>query len=204
MVSFAGVSEGQRNFAIISGGLREYEALEDAARTFALTVFRAYENNICTSGDFDLEHRPGDLAQSIGKHSYVYRICTSAVGATYQNLFAESEALHAPMVVGETKARTGGDLPMEKGFISLDNANLSVSGIKQASRSEALIIRLFNATDAEQAGKLTFAVPVLDVAYANLNEENSAERPVWSGNQIDVLAAPKKIVTLAVKLALQS
>jgi len=203
MVRFAGVSAGDRSFSIISGGLKEYEALEDAGRTFALTIFRAYENNICTSGDFDLEHRPGDLAQSIGKHSYVYRICPGKIGAGYERLFAEADALHTPMVVAETKARAG-DLPMEKGFIGLDNAKLALSGIKRASRSDALVIRLFNTTDLEQAGKLTFAAPVLDASYVNLNEEGLSARPVSTGNRIDVSAGPKTIVTIAVKLALQT
>jgi alpha-mannosidase len=203
MVRFAGVSAESRSFSIISGGPKEYEALADADRTFALTIFRAYENNICTSGDFDLEHRPGDLAQSIGIHSYTYRIHPGAVGAGYERLFSDADALHAPMVVAETKARTG-DLPMEWGFMGLDNRHLTLSGIKQASRSDALIIRLFNTTDLEQAGKLTFAAPVIEATYANLNEEELPVRPVCTGNRIDISAGPKKIVTIAVKLALQA
>ncbi len=203
MVRFAGVSTGNRSFSVISEGLKEYEALADADRTFALTIFRAYENNICTSGDFDLEHRPGDLAQSLGKHSYVYRIYPGEPGTGYEQLFAEADALHAPMVVAETKARAG-DLPMEKGFIGLENAKLVLSGIKQASRSDALVIRLFNTTDLEQAGQLTFASPVLDASYVNLNEEDLPVCPTFTGNRLDVSAGPKKIVTIAVKLAFQA
>lgn len=200
MVRFAGVSAGNRHFSIISEGLKEYEAMEDAERTFGLTIFRAYENNICTSGDFDLEHRPGDLAQSIGQHSYVYRICVAGPGLNFEHQFSEANALHAPMVVAETKARTGGDLPMEQSFIQLDNANIEFSGIKQASRNEALIIRLFNTTGQEQAGKLTFSVPVVEALYVDMNEMECSSRPVWSNNQIEISLAPKKIATIAVKL----
>jgi len=38
MVRFAGVSSGRRNFAVISGGLKENEALENEARTFTLAT----------------------------------------------------------------------------------------------------------------------------------------------------------------------
>jgi mannosylglycerate hydrolase len=61
MVRFAGIVSGTSNFTLLSGGLKEYEIVNDDARTFALTIFRGYENNLCTSGDFDLEYRPGEL-----------------------------------------------------------------------------------------------------------------------------------------------
>ena len=201
MVRFAGVEAGQRNLAIVCAGLKEDEALEDEARTLALTLFRGYENNICTSGDFDLEYRPGDLAQSIGRHTHGYRICPGPTGVAYENVYAEADAVYAPMVVAETKARTGGTQPMEKSFLALDNPRIMLSGIKQASRGGALIVRLFNPGETAQAGKLSFAVPVRDAAYANLNEEPEAGAcPEISSNQVAFSVGPKKIATLAVNL----
>jgi len=198
MVRFAGVSAGERNFAIISGGLKEYEVLEDDFHTFALTLFRAYENNICTAGDFDLEYRPGDLAQSMGRHCHVYRICTAPTGIAYEQMFAEADAMHAPLVVAETKARRGGDLPMERGFVALDNPALVFSGMKKASRGDALIVRLFNASGVEQVGKLTFAAPVREASLVNLNEETVEGRIEVVGSEVVISVGPKKIVTLAV------
>ena len=197
MVRFAGVSDGARHFAIISGGLKEYEALEDADRTFALTIFRAYENLLCTSADFDLEHRPGDLSQSIGLHTCEYRIFSGSHGPDFETLFGEAEAMHAPMVVAETKARHG-DLPMEKSFANLDNPKLVFSGIKKAARNEATIVRLFNPGSDPQIGTLTFADPVRDALYTDLNEESTGVRPDYSENRVSFTAGPKKIVTLAV------
>lgn len=200
MVRFAGVKEGKRNFSLITGGLKEYEALDDADRSFALTIFRAYENNICTAGDFDLEHRPGNLAQSIGRHDYAYRIYPGQTGSDYEHLFGEADAFHAPMMVAETKAR-GGDQPMERSHIVLDNKKLALSGIKQASRNDALIIRVFNTTGSEQRGRLSFAVPVKEALCVNLNEEPLSDRPVCQDRNVEITAAPKQIVTVAVKLA---
>jgi len=200
MVRFAGVEHGGRNFAIISGGLKEYEALDDTDRTFALTILRAFENNICTSGDFDLEHRPGDLAQGIGKHHYNYRIHPGATGSDYQHLFQEADSLHAPMVVAESKARAG-DQPMEKGHIGLDNQKLALSGIKKAARSGALIVRLFNTTNQIQQGKLSFSSSVAGAAFTNLNEEVVPGDLSISGNELQITVEPKKIVTISVDLA---
>lgn len=200
MLRFSGVTEGQRNLAIISGGLKEYEALDDADRTFALTVLRAFENNICTSGDFDLEHRPGNLAQGIGQHEYSYKIYPGRTGDHFENLFSEADALHAPMVVAETKARSGNQ-PMEKSHISLDNKKLALSCVKKASRGESLIIRLFNTTTETQHGKLVFAAPVRGAVLRNLNEEEVFGDVKLENDAVFISAEPKKIITLSVDLA---
>jgi len=197
MVRFAGVSDGARHFAVVSGGLKEYEALEDSDRTFALTIFRAYENRLCTSGDFDLEHRPGDLSQSIGRHTCEYRIFVGQPGSDHAALFTEADAMHAPMIVAETKARRG-DLPMECSLAALDNPKLVFSAIKQAARSEALIVRLFNPGAEAQSGTLTFASPIRDALYTDLNEEPVAARPQFEDRCVRITAEPKKIVTLEV------
>jgi hypothetical protein len=172
----------------------------DRDSEFALTILRAFENNICTSGDFDLEHRPGDLAQGIGKHHYNYRIHPGATGSDYQHLFQEADSLHAPMVVAESKARAG-DQPMEKGHIGLDNQKLALSGIKKAARSGALIVRLFNTTNQIQQGKLLFSSSVAGAAFTNLNEEVVPGDLSISGNELQITVEPKKIVTISVDLA---
>lgn len=200
MVRFAGVTAGKRNFAILSGGLKEYEVLNDTDHTFALTLFRGYENNICTSGDFDLESRHGDLAQSIGRHEHVYRIWAAAPGKEHARLFAEADAMHAPLMVAETKSRSGGDLPLEQSFAGLDNPHLNLSGIKKGSRKDWLIVRLFNASSETQRGTLSFGAAVSDAKLVNLNEEELQERPALSGCAVSVSVGPKKIATLAVTL----
>ena len=116
-------------------------------------------------------------------------------------MFAEADAMHASMVVAETKARSGGDLPMEKGFITLDNESLTFSGIKQASRSDALILRLFNATGVEQVGNLTFAAPVNAAFLVDLNEELAPGSLECLDNVVTIPVGAKKIVTLAVRLS---
>jgi alpha-mannosidase len=142
--------------------------------------------------------RGRELAQSIGYHNYVYRIYSASTGTNYENIFTEADAMHAPMVVAETKSRNGGYLPMEMSFVALEGKGIAFSGIKKASRCDSLIIRLFNPTEIEQAGKLTFAIPVGDAAYVDLNEKTAAIRPEYSDNQVRFSAAPKKIVTISV------
>ncbi len=91
---------------------------------------------------------------------------------------------------------------MEKSLIALDNQKLALSGIKQASRNDALIIRVFNTGDSRQQARLTFAAPVKEARYVNLNEELLPDRPVVLDGHVEITAAPKQIVTVAVRLAL--
>lgn len=201
MARFAGLSAAGRHFAVIGGGLHEYEALDDEQGTFALTLMRAYDNRFCTSGDYDLELRPEDeLAQSRGWHEYRYRICTGDPGDRCTALYKAADALHAPMMMTESKARRG-DLPMRHGLISLDNDQLIVTGITQAARDERLIVRLFNPTDEPVSGRLSMASEIASAQYTDLNETPLDEPLLRQEDAVIVMAAPRQIRTIALTFA---
>jgi len=199
LVRFAGITAPSGNLAIIGNDLKEYEVLEKETRTFALTIFRAYENNLCTSGDFDLEHRPGDLAQSQGKHAFDYRIFPGSPGAAYENVYAEANRMQVPLIVAETKARPG-TMPMQTSFLELQSDALQFSGIKKESRGPGLVLRLFNPTNSPTEGTLVFASPVAAATMATLNEEPAPGRCIVAGSRVTFTAAPKQIVTLLVTM----
>ncbi|NJL19056.1 MAG: hypothetical protein HC901_01755 [Bdellovibrionaceae bacterium] len=92
MNRFAGVAHDGRNFTFFSGGLKEYEALEDDAGTLAVTLFRAYENRFCTAGDYDLESRPGDMTQIQGDTELTYRLYAGPAGDGYSELLPRPTA----------------------------------------------------------------------------------------------------------------
>ena len=199
-VRFAGIQEGQRNLSLICSGLKEYEILDDREQSLAITLMRAYTNNLCTAGDYNLEHRPGPLAQAQGQHSFKYHIYTGPTGSDFTTIYQEAEAESAPMVVAETKSSTG-TLPPNHSFLSVNNKNLIVSAIKKASRTQQLIIRLFNASSTEQKGCLTLTGQAPSRAeMVNLNEESTGIQLSVVGENIQFSAGAKKIVTLAITL----
>lgn len=200
MTRFAGLSSAERHFAVISGGLHEYEALDDEQNTFALTLMRAYENRFCTSGDYDLELRPEDkLAQSVGAHEYHYRLHTGPPEEGHAALFRAADALHAPLMMAESKARAG-ELPMRAGLLMLDNPRLVVTGVTEAARDQRLIVRLFNPGDATQVGKLQLRNPIVSATYTDLNETPLAEPLSCELHEIKISAAPRQIRTIAITL----
>lgn len=198
MSRFAGVRDAKTgSFAILGGGLHEYEAFEGGK--FALTITRAYDNKICTSGDFDLEYKPGDLSHVIGSHAYKYALCFGDFGADYQNLFQMADKFSAPLLVSESKARKGGKMPMEAGFMAIDNALVQLSCVKKAARSEDVLVRLFNPSAKAQTCELSFAKNIAWAKLANLNEEaGKSVKP--KGNSLSVSLGAKKVQTIIISL----
>lgn len=200
MLRFAGVKTDEGSFAILSGGLKEYEVLDDETATMAITLMRAYENNFCTAGDFDLEARHGDLAQGIGKHLYQYKIYPGQTGRSHELLFREADRFSAPMMAAETRARSG-TLPSTYGLLEIDNPCWVVSGMKRASRSSDLMIRIFNCSDETQAGAFQFQKAPTAAQRTDLNEEPIDKEAKLEGNQIKMELSPKEIATVLVTLA---
>ena len=197
MARFAGVVGKGGSFAVLGGGLHEYEAFEGGK--FALTVTRAYDNKICTSGDFDLEYKPGDLSHVFGAHSYKYALCFGDFGADYENVFRMADSFGAPLLVSESKARKGGKMPMEAGFMTLDNAKVQLSCVKKAARSNDILIRLFNPTDKAQTASVMFAKNVASAKLANLNEE-AGKSAKFKGASVSVELGAKKVQTILISL----
>jgi mannosylglycerate hydrolase len=196
-VRFFGVKDVSRNVTVIAHGLKEYEALEDDDRSLALTLMRGYENNICTTDEW--EYRPGALSQSIGKHEFTYSIYTGTVTDSYSNLYREADSVSTPIIVSETKA-TEGELPLTHSFVSLDNDQLILSGIKKESRGDRIVVRVHNASNTTQGAALEFGQDVKSAFYSNLNEEVTAEAVVTGSNKVTFRADAKKIVTLVIEL----
>lgn len=197
MARFAGVRDGKRSFAVLGGGLKEYEAFEGGK--FALTITRAFENKICTSGDYDLEYKPEELAQGQGAHAYKYALCFGDFGESYEGLFARADRFAAPLLAAETKARAGGALPLEGSALSMDGSVIQLSCAKKAARSNDVLIRLFNPSNKEQSCSVSLPKKIASAKICNMNEEPEKSAK-FSGNAVRATLAPKKIQTILISL----
>lgn len=197
MARFAGLQDSKRSFAVLGGGLKEYEAFEGGK--FALTVTRAFENKICTSGDFDLEYKPEELAQGLGKHAYKYALCFGDFGKSFENLYRMADCFTAPLLLAETKARRGGKLPLEMSTMSIDNPVVQLSCVKKAARSNDILIRLFNPSQKAESCKITLPKAIASAQICNLNEE-SEKSAKFSANVLSASLEAKKIQTITIKL----
>jgi alpha-mannosidase len=118
---------------------------------------------------------------------------------SYSNLYREADNVSTPVIVSETKAAAG-ELPLNHSFISLDNDQIILSGIKKESRGDRIVVRVHNASNTTQEAALKFGQDVKAAFYSNLHEEITAEAVVTSSNTVIFQAGARKIVTLVIEL----
>ncbi|MBF0196652.1 MAG: hypothetical protein HQL32_03035 [Planctomycetes bacterium] len=203
-VRFAGLKTNKRNLTLICSGLKEYEVMDDERQSLALTLMRAYTNNLCTAGDFDLEHRPGPLAQSQGQHDFSYQIYTGHTDNSFNKLYQIADNESTPLLVTETKS-SGGKLPPRWSFLELSNPHLILSAIKKAAKSDDLIVRIFNSSNEPQQGDLLIlGHEVSSARFTNLHEEPTSESPaivkLGDDSKINLALEAKKITTISLTL----
>jgi len=196
-VRFAGLADGARNFSILGHGATEYEIFDDAQRTLALTLFRSFKNELCTTSV--MEHRPEEKSYAVGMSTYSYSLYVGSAGLAYSALFKESQRFNAPLMPAQTKAATGG-MPAELGMMSVSNEVFVLSAIKKEERGNRLIVRLLNADIEPAETDLVFYRKIKSAVYTDMNEKETGDHPEVSGNRVSIWTRGKGIVTLAVEL----
>lgn len=188
MWNWVEVNNGTRGFAVINDGLIEYEVMDDAERTIAVTLLRAF-------GTF-VFGRPTPGSQCLGDH--LYRFIIYPHDGTWESakVFEHVRALVAP-VQAILSAPTRGQLPRQASFISLEGDQLIFSALKQAEDGRGFVVRFWNPTSEPQKATLRFGVPIARAERLTLEE--LTEEPISveeGGRRIELEVATKKIVTL--------
>ena len=198
MQRFVDVSDGNAGLAIINDGIREYVVTRDADRAIALTLMRAFEISLTTvSYRWELHpEMPG--SQSLGDHEFRYRIYPHAGTWDQADVPREAEALALPLEPAQAAAHDG-DLPKRHSFLTVEPAPLQLSALKRGEDSDAILVRVFNPTDAAVQGTLTFDRPPTSARLLTL-EELPLEDATCRDNTVQIAIAPKKIVTVEVHL----
>ncbi|MGB9692400.1 MAG: alpha-mannosidase [Candidatus Sumerlaeaceae bacterium] len=182
------VNDGTQGLAVINDGLIEYEVIDDAARTIAITLLRAF-------GTF-VFGRPTPGAQCLGDHVYRFLLYPHRDGWSESRVFEHVATLVAPLQA-LLSAPTHGPLPRQASFVRLDGDQLIMSGIKLAENGEGMVLRFWNATERQQIARLYFGLPLVRAERLSLEEllEETLELQD-GGRRLDLAVGPKKIVTL--------
>ncbi|HPN36453.1 MAG TPA: glycoside hydrolase family 38 C-terminal domain-containing protein [bacterium] len=198
MNSFVDYSDGQCGLAFINQGLKEYEALDDARRTFAMTLIRCFPLKIGGVGlqDYSKEQKG---SQCLGRSVFHYALYPHAGDWEQGRVFAQTEAHNRPLNILQA-AKNRGSWPKRHSFLQLEPEVLQITAVKKAEQGDTLIVRFYNPTDRTVAGMLNIAQPVHSARYLTLEEKPvSTDLEVVEGDQaskIPVQAGAKKIVTL--------
>jgi len=159
----------------------------------------------------DLLTRIGDVgphiftpeAQGLGLQTFEYGIYPHGPDLWAANPQFESDRHTLKFRAVRTDTHPG-RLPGELSFLSwiaqVPAYAFKLTALKHSEAEDGLIIRFYNACDQEARGQLRVGGLVVKAWRANLNEEPLAELPLHDGS-IPVVAKPREIVTLKVKLS---
>ncbi len=194
MQRFVDVSDGQAGLAFISAGLREYEVTQDADRTIAVTLLRAYEVNLTTVSR-RWETRPEmKRSQAPGMHEFSYRIYPHAGTYAEGGVLTEAERHVAPLDVVQAGAAKG-IMPGRHGFLKLEPPVLQLAAFKQAESVPGYVLRLYNPTADPVNCELRVPAAVTRASFLTL-EERPTEKVLLKNERITFTAGPKKILTV--------
>lgn len=196
--TFVSLSDGADGFALLPQGLFEYEVLDDAARTLALTVLRACRIKLAVSEEKQTE-LPDEGIQCPGVRSFEYAICAHAGNWQAAGLFGEAARGYAPVRAAQI-GRGRGTLPLEGGFLDVANEQVHVSAVKPAESGSGVVVRLFNPTGVAQKVALRLHATIRSAARCGMDETVRSPLKLVGGVLRDTVP-PHKIVSYLLGVA---
>ncbi len=195
---FVFLEDGEKVFAILNQGLREYEVSSKKEGTrVAITLLRSVG---WLSRD-DLLTRTGDAgwslptkgAQCLGNHCFRLALLFSKGPALYLSLNREARLFSRPPLLLQIE---GGKECFLDGWslFECDNPVLVLSALKQRENGDGVVLRMYNPTASFQHFRLSFTLPVLTIQRLSLVEEEEDFVPV-QGNAIEGTMGPFEIAT---------
>jgi len=195
-LNFCDLTDGQAGFALLNRGLLEYEAVDDARRTLALTLLRTYRfPMIGADPDVTTEHPFEKGGQCLRELTLRYAICPHRGNWETGDLYAQAYNFNLPLRVTLSGCPTG-TLPMTAALFALNDHRLLLSAVKKAETRDTIVLRLSNPTDHPLTTTLRALLPLAEAYRLNLNEERLETLPVNGEHEVTLTVPPKVIFTL--------
>lgn len=194
--TWAGVSDGTIGLMLANRGLPEIEARRGAGGIeLALTLLRCIgwlsrDDMACRQGHAGPPYATPE-AQCHGAYTFHYALVPH--GADRLAAAREAEGFAAPLRAISTLAHSG-TLPPALSFVRIEPAELALSALKPADDGRGIIVRVWNRSEHDIAGHLTFWTEPAEVWRCNLAERDLT--PVAAPAQtIEFSARTREIVT---------
>ncbi len=144
-----------------------------------------------------------DIYPNIGKFNISYALYPHA-GDWKNGVWAEGDDFNVPVYAAEPPSlalvKNHASRPEEASFISIDNKNVVLSGMKQAEDGKELIVRLLETEGKETTVNVQLPVAIRSARRLNLIEFplKDAVTPTVNGRSVKVKVRPHEIVTLGI------
>jgi alpha-mannosidase len=195
MNSFVDYSDNTKGLAFINYGLKEYEALDDKRRTFALTLMRCFPLKIGGVGMQDHSKEQKD-SQCLGKSTFRYAVYPHKGNWQTGDVFKQVSSHNQEMNILQV-GKNNGTWLKKRSFIQLEPTDLQITAVKKAESDDAFVIRFFNPTKDKLKGSIKLDFDIASAHYVTL-EEKPLEQCKAKDNTISIEAAGKKIVTVKI------
>ncbi len=190
--NFVDLSDGDKGVALLNRGLPQYEAIDDADRTIALTLLRSHRAwNSVRLARFPDQHG----TQLQGKYSFEYAVMPHTGNWESGGVLQASEIFNVPAIVGAAGPGAG-ILPLSHSFLTLNGDGLVMNAFKQGEWDESMILRISNPTTQLIDGAIITALPVTKAVLMDLLESKIVEELKVENGQIKLSVPAKKILTV--------
>lgn len=198
LLRYAGVSDGKAGLALLSDGIREYEAMDDRDRTLALTLIRGFEIALCTVS-YRWERLPEmEGSQALGWHTFRYGIYPHAGDWDRGQAMEQAERFSLPVLTAQSAPIERGKMPSEASLFQVTPSTILFSGLKKAESGNAMILRLYNPTTRMIAANIEPGFAVGNCSVVTLEEKPMKEtfglKTTTKGFTLKF--PPKKVITL--------
>jgi alpha-mannosidase len=130
-----------------------------------------------------------DPEADMGRHEFAYALFPHAGGWREAGIVAEGKRFNAPL-------RWTDGIP-ETSFASVDDPNVALDTIKRGERSDALVLRLYEAHGGRGVARVRLASPVQRARLANALEEETGEIEIEDGALV-LPYRPHEVLTVVV------
>lgn len=198
MQNFVDLSDGQAGLAVLNKGLREYEVMDDADRTIAITLLRSHRAYMTANADMTPEEFDQYTGlHGFGPHEYRYALFPHT-GDWQQGCVLEAAYAHkVTMTAIQGVPKAEGDLAPNGEFFSISPAGkLMFSAFKQANDGSGAVLRLWNTTNEQVDATIKSILPFSSAASLRLDEREVLEELKPSGGAVSLKVAPYRIATI--------
>ncbi len=196
---FCGMENGENGLAILNTGLPEYAVHEDEERTIGLTLLRTYRFPIIGADPEDVTTDDTQvMCQCLRPFTFDYAIYPYKDDWNEGHVYRYANQFNLKLRLNQV-GRSQGSLTSSMSFIKIEPEQLVLSAIKKSSRSDSLIVRVFNPTENTVTGTISFWKPIQKANLVNLNEKFISEAS-FMDNLARITVTKNKIMTLEVIL----
>lgn len=200
MQNFCAVEDRRGGLALLARGLYEYRALREGGATMLkLTLVRSVgwlsRHDLLTRAGHAGPYLATPEAQCPGRQRFEYAILPYAASWRAANIPLHAQRFQVP-VIDEQCPGSGGSLPGDYSFLSIEPAALQFSALKKCMHRDTVILRIVNLSSLRTKAKIHCGKPLRHAWKVTLAENRIEEIPILQDDKLEVDVPAWRILTV--------